>query len=275
MSRRIACAAWAILASLMFSAPARAQSDCAAADNISRVAGRDLCFVIKSHAGKLANSNPALVVFLHGDTSSGGPSDYFYAYAERFADESTVAVAMIRPGYYDGARNQSGGSDLGRRDNYLPEYMDATASALEALKAHHKAKRLIMVGHSGGAATTANILGRHPGLVDAAVLLGCPCNIVAWRNRRASPGSSPWSRSMSPDTVIDRIAPTSSVVAAVGERDTNTFPALSREYVEALTARGIKARLLVIPGAGHDFDRSVRENPEFIAAIREAIAGTP
>lgn len=275
MSRRIACAAWAILASLMFSAPARAQSDCATPDNANRVFGRDLCFVIKSHEGKLAKPNPALVVFLHGDTSSGGPSDYFYAYAERFADESTVAVAMIRPGYYDSARNQSGGSDLGRRDNYLPEYMDATAAALEALKAHHKARRLVMVGHSGDAATTANILGRHPGLIDAAILLSCPCNLVAWRNRVANPGSSGWSRSISPDTVIDRIAPTSSVVAAVGESDANTFPALSRDYVEALAARGIKARLLVIPGAGHNFDRSVRENPEFVAAIREAIAGTP
>ncbi|MFN0044471.1 MAG: alpha/beta hydrolase family protein [Alphaproteobacteria bacterium] len=257
----------------MVSAPARAQSDCAPADNASRVSGRDLCFVIKTHEGKLAQPNPALVVFLHGDTSAGGPSDYFYGYAERFADESTVTVALIRPGYFDSARNQSGGSDLGRRDNYLPEYMDAIAAALEALKAHHKARRLVMVGHSGGAATTANILGRHPGLVDAAVLLSCPCNLGAWRNRSAGRGSANWERSLSPDTVIDRIAPSSSVVAAVGENDVNTVPALSRDYVASLAARNIKARLLVIPGAAHNFDRSIRENPDFIAAIREAITG--
>jgi len=85
----------AVLAALL-STPARsAEVDCAQADHVSRVQGKDLCLVIKTFAGKLASPDPTLVVFLHGDTSSGGPSSYLYPYAERWADERTVSVAMI------------------------------------------------------------------------------------------------------------------------------------------------------------------------------------
>ena len=249
------------------------EADCAQADHVSRVQGKDLCLVIKTFDGKLAKPDPTLVVFLHGDTSSGGPSSYLYPYAERWADERTVSVAMIRPGYYDNERNQSTGSDLGRRDNYMPDYMDAVADAVSRLRVHHKAARIVLFGHSGGAATAANILGRHPGLAHAALLLSCPCNLSSWRAQRDRSGTSGWTRSLSPHSVMDRIPEATIVIAAVGEGDSNTQPALSKDYAEALAARGVKARYLPIPGAGHNFDSSIRENAAFNAALRELISG--
>jgi pimeloyl-ACP methyl ester carboxylesterase len=40
---------------------------------------------------------------------------------------------------------------------------------------------VVVAGHSGGAAIAANILGRHPALIDAALLVSCPCDVEKWR----------------------------------------------------------------------------------------------
>ena len=59
---------------------------------------------------------------------------------------------------------------------------DAIAEAIEALKWRFRASKVIVAGHSGGAAITANILGRDPGLIDAALLVSCPRGDVnRWR----------------------------------------------------------------------------------------------
>jgi pimeloyl-ACP methyl ester carboxylesterase len=70
---------------------------------------------------------------------------------------------------------------------------------------------------------------------------------------------------------MDRIPETTIVIAAVGEVDSNTQPILSKDYAEALAARGLRAQYFPIPGAGHNFDASIRENAAFNAALRELI----
>lgn len=62
--------------------------------------------------------------------------------------------------------------------------MDSVAAAVEALRKHHNASRVVLVGHSGGAANAGVILGRAAPLVDVAVLISCPCNIPVWRDLR-------------------------------------------------------------------------------------------
>jgi pimeloyl-ACP methyl ester carboxylesterase len=255
---------------LLATSPAHAgEADCSKADDPARIKGNDICFVIRTWADKVASPAPGLVVFLHGDTSSGGPSSYLYPYAATFADKNTVVVALIRPGYYDEARDQSGGSDLGRNDNYTPENVDAVAAAVTALRERHKASRVVLFGHSGGAATSAIILGRKLGTADAAVLLGCPCDLRAWR---AGLGRRDWQRSLSPIEFEEKIPAEARVVAAVGASDSNTFPKLSEDYVKRLGDRGIKARYLPIPDAGHGFDKTVRDYEPLRAAIREALS---
>ena len=82
-----------------------------------------------------------------------------------------AAVALVRPGYPDGAGESSGVAALhaGRNDHYTKENVEEVGAALARLRERAGAKRLVVVGHSGGAATTAILLGMKPGLIDAAV----------------------------------------------------------------------------------------------------------
>ncbi len=224
---------------------------CDGPDDVSWVTGAKECLVIRTFRSTGDLSHPTLVVVLHGDVSSGGPANYHFALAQKLVDapdaQNLVAVAMVRPGYPDGASNTSTGDTFDRHDHYTPENIDAVADAIRHLKEHYQASHVVLVGHSGGAATSAVILGRHPGLAAAAVLVSCPCIISTWRARR-----SPWLRSESPHEWVKKVPETSRIVALTGTDDTNTQPALAEEYVELLHKRGIDARFIAVPGASHN-----------------------
>ena len=66
-------------------------------------------------------------------------------------------------------------------DNYNASNTDAVAAAMTELKHKFHARKVVLAGHSGGAAISANILGRHAGIVDAALLVSCPCDVREWR----------------------------------------------------------------------------------------------
>lgn len=72
---------------------------CKSPDNVTRVTGGSECLVI--HTFGAAPGNRTLVVFIHGDGTKGGPSDYLDKSAERVSGGGVTAVALIRPGYYD------------------------------------------------------------------------------------------------------------------------------------------------------------------------------
>jgi pimeloyl-ACP methyl ester carboxylesterase len=133
------------------------------------------------------------------------------------------------------------------------------------LRAHHKARRVVLVGHSGGAAIAGVILGKHPGTADAAVLVSCPCHIANWRSGRRA-----WPRSESPHSYAASVPSSALVVALTGTRDDNTFPALGSSYVQSLAARGVRARFVELPGADHN---AAFRAPETLRAARDAVAG--
>mgnify|MGYP003389371873 FL=1 len=58
------------------------------------------------------------------------------------------------------------------------------AAAVANLKKHHGVASVVMVGHSGGAAISGVILGRSAPLVDAVLLVSCPCDVPKWRDAR-------------------------------------------------------------------------------------------
>lgn len=207
---------------------------------------------------------PKLLVFLHGDVSSGGAADYVYGLARDAVSDGRVVVALLRPGYFDSSGNQSSGNNFNRQDSYTKHNIDAIAAAFKVLRQHHKANRLIVVGHSGGAAITGVILGRHPGVVDAAVLAACPCNLGEWRAGRRW-----WTQSLSPNEVIEQVPVATRVLALTGDADDNTRPFLAMDYIKALAKRGLPARFELVPGATHN---DVVRRPELRAAIDEIIA---
>jgi len=216
----------------------------------THVWGGGLCLAVNTFGAAEAGPAPTLVVVVHGDISDGGRATYHAAFARNVARPGVVAVALMRPGYADADGRLSDGHTLGRGDNYTPQVVTAIGSAINVLKAHYRAQRVIYVGHSGGAAIGGVLIGRRPGLIDAALLVSCPCDIAAWLKARGRP---PWKRSLSPADHVHRVPATTRVVVMTGSEDINTFPALAQDYAAALTARGIPAHFEPVEGAGHGF----------------------
>ena len=249
---------------LLACAGALAQNPCAAPDNLTRVDGNGKCLVLRTFTPAMKKQD-ALAVWIHGDVSSGGPADYMNGYASAQAERYGItAVVLIRPGYADRDGNGSAGSNNGRRDSYTEENVDAVSAALLRLKKHHGAGKLLVIGHSGGAAIAAAALARHPGTIDVAYLFACPCNIAAWK--------PDWYQSVSPIAVVDRIPPSSRVYAYTGSRDGNTGPGLARAYVAALTARGVTAELNEIPDQSHNMNPAMLRFDRFVDAQNRELA---
>ena len=209
------------------------------------------------YTGK-AVTGPVLVLVLHGDIPEPAPS-YQYEFAKLIATrvENVVAAGLLRPGYRDPTGDQSAG-DMGRAvaDNYTPEVIDAVARAAREIADVHHARAIILVGHSGGGAIVADLLGRHPGVARGAVLVGCGCNPSAWRARRRAETGNPMfdgpTRSLLPLNLAHDVAPGTVVRMVVGEDDDVAPPVDSQAYATALRRRGIDVMVEVIPGLGHN-----------------------
>ena len=237
---------------LLFSHGVALAQGCPQADNVNRVDAQTECLAIQTTTKfpKSAKSQKTrnLLVYLHGDSSRGGLFDRHFKYFTSFASADTVFVGMIRPGYTDSKKNASSGDKMGGGDSYTAHNVDAVAHALQALKAKYRAQHLVVVGFSGGAATAGVILGRHPALIEKAVLIACPCDL----NIRRKHWKNSARRSISPHEVADSVFQTAQVTAITGDADTNTTPAQVTAYIATLQAQGVKARYIEIPKATHD-----------------------
>jgi len=208
--------------------------------------------------GADSNSLPTLVVVLHGDSPFGKP-DYQDRFAARVAaaHPSVIAAAILRPGYTDpqghtseGARGQMTG------DNYNAGNTDAIAAAIDGLKQRFHARRVVVVGHSGGAAIAANILGRHPSLAQAALLVSCPCDVQRWREhmfrKTGFAGFRGEIETLSPLKQLAGVFPGVTIRMVVGEKDDVTPPALSETYRAAAGKIGKPVTLTELAGETHD-----------------------
>ena len=226
---------------------------CPQADGVNRVDGQLECLVIQtttsSKSPKDSKKARNLLVYLHGDSSRGGLFDRHFKYFKPLASAETVFVGMIRPGYADSKKNASTGDSLGGGDNYTAHNVDAVANALQALKSKYSARRLVVVGYSGGAATAGVILGRRPDLIDDAVLISCPCDLNI---RRQGWANNIVRRSISPHEVANSVFKTAHVTAITGDADLNTTPEQVKGYIATLKAHGVKARYIEVPQATHD-----------------------
>jgi pimeloyl-ACP methyl ester carboxylesterase len=221
---------------------------CQMEDFETKVSGESECLLMRRYG---TTKPSTMVVWLHGNISSGGPANSHFRVAQKaaadFADENVLAVALVRPGYPDGTGESSSGKDYGRADNWPRAIIAEIGTAIERLRLKFKPGAVIIVGHSGGAAITAVLLGMKPRLADAAILVACPCDVVAWSSGRRGP---PWV-SENPMQWIDSVSPATKVIALTGSRDNTTVPELGRRYVEGLKARGIDAVFQLVPDAGH------------------------
>jgi predicted esterase len=231
----------------------------------------------EAYSSTQLSAHPVLVVALHGDLPDPTPS-YQYAFAQlvtqgpeaaelppatraRLADwtplAGVVTVGLLRPGYTDNAGDRSDG-DMGHAslDNFTPEVVDAVAQATNSLKLRFSARRVVLVGHSGGAVIVADLLGRHPEAADAALLVACGCDPEGVRARmRQTRGSPIWkgpTRSLQPLGVASTVRTDVIVRLVVGANDDIALPELSVRYAEALKKRGVDAKVTIVPAVGHN-----------------------
>jgi pimeloyl-ACP methyl ester carboxylesterase len=224
------------------------------------------------------SENPVLVFVLHGDGGKGPPPSYQYALAQAIAEgfdkpelseglrqsmgpplrfDDVVAAGILRPGYTDPDGDQSDGR-MGTRtgDNHTREVTEAVVAVVNTLKKELNARAVILMGHSGGATISANILALYPDTADAALLVGCGCDMAAARARYYDRTGNPaWSTpivSLDPMTSAHEVPVGKKVRLVVGENDDITSPEDIRRYADVLAANGVDVEMVVAPGQGHN-----------------------
>jgi predicted esterase len=252
------------LGGLPYRAAARANQETAARQESTKgetlwlVAGGLNLKTRVSRSAKIGES-PVLILVLHGDSPFRPPS-YQYEFAQRAASEleKVVVVALLRPGYCDEDRDCSSGvRGLTTGDNYTPEVLDAVAEVIVQLKAKYHASAVIVVGHSGGAAIAADLIGRAPSVAQGALLVSCPCDLWAWRQHmyRRQASNPVWLqpvKSLSPMDLAKSVSDRTHVLLLVGSKDPIAPPDLTERYAAALEKHGVSAPVTVAPNLEHD-----------------------
>ena len=205
---------------LLIAATCVSGATCEREDFKTRVSGESGCLLIRLYG---STKPTTMVVWLHGNMTSGNPANYHFPIAQKaaadFASDEVMSVALVRPGYPDGSGESSSGNNYGRGDNWTRANIAEVGAAIERLRVEYKPEAVIIVGHSGGAATAAVLLGMKPKLAEAAILVSCPCDFFGGR---ASRGHS--LRSDDPIQWLDKVSVAAKVIALTGTRDRTTPP---------------------------------------------------
>lgn len=247
-------------------------ADGAAADGKTRAGANGICMVIQAAPPATGGPTAPLIVVLHGDNRGQMMGGRYLRLATKLSLEfSGPALFMLRPGYQGDTGKSDGFAKL-EDDDYSKKNIDFLAGALDQLKRDSGDRKLILVGHSGGAAMSAVLIALYPQIVDAAVLAGCPCNVQPWRQwRKQSAGKRDgyWPNSLSPSDFANKTSNKSVIVAITGDGDTNTLPKFAEEYISALRENGVQnAKFVLVTGETH---RTVPESKEVIEGVRYAI----
>jgi predicted esterase len=220
--------------------------------------GENLRLKLKIYKSEKLSGRPVLVIVLHGDSPFHPPS-YQYEFARDAAArfDNLMVAAVLRPGYADGTGDRSEGvRGLTTGDNYTPQVIDAIQQVIEQLKRKYKPSAVVLVGHSGGSAISADLIGRWPSLANGALLVSCVCDVTAWRKHMAEKQFNPiWFapvKSLSPTDLVDQISPSVHVRMLVGSKDDVAPPELTQKYAAALRARGIDVQVTVVQGLPHE-----------------------
>lgn len=220
-----------------------------------------------------------LIVLLHGDSGGGLTHrhlDRWQRAASNLSELNQHIVFLVRPGYSAPVGDSSGWANQ-RDDDYTAKNVERVATALQNLKTRHQSSRVLLVGHSGGAAIAALILGRHPAAVDGAILLGCPCDVPTWRQHRGLQRGRQtyWPNSLNPLDIVSKIPTDKVVLAITGSQDDNTLPQFAETWITAASARGVHAKFLLAPDQDHTNILLWPGLPEQVKQIIKGLTSAP
>ncbi len=232
------------------------------------------------------SENPVLVVVLHGDGLGRLPRPSIqYAIAQAIAEgfeseglrhlrfDDVVAAGILRPGYTDPDGDQSDGR-MGTRtgDNHTREVTEAVVAVVNTLKKELNARAVILMGHSGGATISANILALYPDTADAALLVACGCDMKASRARlyeiTGNKGFTEPTTSLDPMDYAHLISAEKKVRLVVGENDDRTFPEDMYRYAGVLEANGVDVAVTVVAGRDHN---DILVDPQVFSYLDELV----
>ena len=201
--------------------------------------------------------HPVLVVLVHGDIPNPGQGLYELAEALARISDNVVAAGLLRPGYSDAQDDTSAGKmGVAIGDNYAPQVVDDVDAAVRQLKARYHAGKVVVLGHSGGGAITANLIGRHSQDVDAAVILSCGCDpnefMTRWVREHPRFQMIQPNPSLLPLDLAPKVPARMHVRMLIGDKDDVTRLPPSQAYFHALQARGVDVKFTVAPGFGHN-----------------------
>ena len=242
--------------------------ECTKGDFVQYVAIEEGCIGILK-LGKIDKSKKKLVIFLHGDRKNN--SDYNikkeYPFSSIIKDqkENINFFYLARPGHKFNGRTRSTGKETSgeQKGNWNAIYKKSwdqiklSARAIKKLKEHYQPDELILIGSSGGAHLTAITLGRMPGLINKAILVGCSCT-SGWPDN-----ASPWE---SPINQIKNIDPNAKIILITGDKDEVTPAIQAKLYGSIAKKRGLNAQVHIVKG-GH----SILGKKEVKKIIKEAL----
>lgn len=239
------------------------------ADHIEPAGNTRPCWVIRQFEPATANIHPRmLVVFLAGDRHRGGEPANDRGTGFNLSQQLSASALSLRlEDDRSGTLPPAGWQD----GSYTPGQVAALASALDRLRVLHGNKKILLVGHSGGAAMAALLAGRFPASADAYLLAGCPCDAMQWRQWRDASTAKPgrWTNSLSPLDEVEKIPASTRIALVVGSKDDYTLAKFSEAYVSRLQRQGVKTRLTYAIGATHV---SVLRAPEFFMLAQQLAA---
>ncbi|SFR55200.1 Alpha/beta hydrolase family protein [Robiginitalea myxolifaciens] len=219
-------------------------------------------------------NNPALVLVLHGDAPFNNPS-YQYRIAKKIAIENTnvVSVGILRPGYTDNEGNQSKGErGNATGDNYTIQVLESIYALTTTLKEKYNPSEVVLVGHSGGGAISANLIAAYPGTYSKAVLISCPCDLDQWRAhmKKLQPEARIWDMevsSLSPIENISSIDDSTQIGIIHGDKDEIVPIGIAYSYRKALESDHKTVNFLTLENQGHE----VALNPRVFELVKEFI----
>ena len=253
-------------------------SNCEKKDTLNYITTQYGCLFIKVFKSDSVAVNPNLLIVIHGDAPFNPPS-YQYKLSQKLSKlvKNTIIVSVLRPGYKDNEGNKSDGKKgLTTGDNYTQEVVNSLTEVIKELKSRFKPSKTIIIGHSGGAAISADVVSLSSSLVDELILVSCPCDVEEFRKSMAlkQPFYRAWRdsvKSISPMDVVEKLNKNANIILIHGRQDDIVPFQIIKSYETKLKIRNIKTQLIVIENEGHEIFLS----DAVFASLRKSLeAGT-